>query len=156
LYGIFGPGPAAGHTPFPQWKVYRKLHLFIVVNRQDPVACELGDAIALTLATELPESRALVTHARDALRLASLISTQQLDVALVHHSELAAWRQGESPYDSAGTFRRRFSTRSNGWRKRNETFCFPLPVATVFLLRNIPLDGKGYSHPIAKLNHEGE
>jgi len=91
--------PLLGHTPFPQWKVYRKLHLFIVVNRQDPVAFELGDEIALTLATELPESRALVTHARDALRLASLISTQQLDVALVHRSELAAWRQGESPYD---------------------------------------------------------
>jgi hypothetical protein len=91
--------PVVGHTPFPQWKVYRKLHLFIVVNRQDPVACELGDDIALTLATELPESRALVTHARDGLRLASLISTQQLDVALVHRSELEAWQQGDSPYD---------------------------------------------------------
>lgn len=95
--------PVLAHTPFPQWKVYRKLHLFIVVNRQDPMACDLGDAIAQTLATELPESRALVTHARDALRLASLISTQQLDVALVHRSELEAWRQGISPYDQLET-----------------------------------------------------
>ena len=91
--------PVLGHTPFPQWKVYRKLHLFIVVNRQDAVACEVADGIALTLATELPESRAMVTRARDSLRLASLISTQQLDVALVHRDELVAWRQGQSPYN---------------------------------------------------------
>ena len=91
--------PLLGHTPFPQWKVYRKLHLFIVVNREDAVACEVGDAIAHTLATELPESRAMVTRAQNSLRLASLISTQQLDVALVHRAELAAWRAGESPYD---------------------------------------------------------
>jgi hypothetical protein len=97
--GTFALFPVLGHTPFPQWKVYRKLHLFIVVNREDPVACELGDEIALTLANELPESRALVTHARDALRLASLISTRQLDVALVRQSELDAWQQGDSPYD---------------------------------------------------------
>jgi hypothetical protein len=90
--------PLVGHTPFPQWKVYRKLHLFIVVNREDAVACSLGEAIAQTLATELPESRALVTRARDNLRLASLISTYQLDVALVHRSELEAWRNGEAPY----------------------------------------------------------
>ena len=91
--------PVLGHTPFPQWKVYRKLHLFIVVNRQDEAACELGDAIAQTLATELPASRALVTHARDALRLASLISTEQLDVALLRRSELEAWQQSQTPYD---------------------------------------------------------
>ncbi len=91
--------PVLGHTPFPQWKVYRKLHLFIVVNREDAVACELGNAIALTLATELPESRAKVTRAQNGLRLASLISTQQLDVALVHRAELAPWKAGESPYD---------------------------------------------------------
>ena len=97
--GSFALLPVLGHTPFPQWKVYRKRHLFIVVNREDPVACELGDAIALTLATELPESRALATHARDALRLASLISTEQLDVALVHRAELEAWQRGDSPYD---------------------------------------------------------
>lgn len=87
------------HTPFPQWKVYRKLHLFIVVNREDAVACDLGRAIAHTLADELPESRAMLTRAGDALRLASLISTQQLDVALLPRSEFLAWQQNQSPYD---------------------------------------------------------
>ncbi|NEQ52671.1 MAG: hypothetical protein F6K11_21460 [Leptolyngbya sp. SIO3F4] len=87
------------HTPFPQWKVYRKLHLFIVVNREDVVAYDVGQAIAHTLADEIPESRAMVTRARDSLRLASLISTQQLDVALVPRSELTAWRENKSPYD---------------------------------------------------------
>ena len=87
------------HTPFPQWKVYRKLHLFIVVNRGDAVAYDLGQAIAHTLADVIPESRALVTRARDSLRLASLISTQQLDVALLSRSELTAWQNHQSPYD---------------------------------------------------------
>jgi hypothetical protein len=91
--------PPLAHTPFPQWKVYRKLHLFIVVNREDPVAYELGQAIAHTLADEIPESRARVTRARDAIRLASLISTEQLDVALVPTSELMAWQRHQSPYD---------------------------------------------------------
>lgn len=87
------------HTPFPQWKVYRKLHLFIVVNREDAAAYEWGQAIAHTLADELPESRAMVTRAHDALRLASLISTQQLDVALLSRSALTAWQEQQPPYD---------------------------------------------------------
>ena len=91
--------PPLGHTPFPQWKVYRQIHLFIVVNREDDTACEVGRAIATTLAAELPESRAQVTRARDSLRLVSLISTRQLDLALLHRSELRAWRQGESPFN---------------------------------------------------------
>ncbi|MEB3210505.1 MAG: hypothetical protein VKL39_04095 [Leptolyngbyaceae bacterium] len=91
--------PPFAHTPFPQWKVYRKLHLFVVVNREDAAAYELGRAIAHTLAEEIPESRAMVTRARDALRLASLISTEQLDVALVSTSELMAWQDHQPPYD---------------------------------------------------------
>ena len=87
------------HTPFPQWKVYRKLHLFIVVNREDVVAYELGSEIAHTLADEIPESRARITRAGDSLRLASLISTQQLDVALLTRSELTAWQNHQAPYD---------------------------------------------------------
>ncbi|MEM7649970.1 MAG: hypothetical protein AAF283_12380, partial [Cyanobacteria bacterium P01_A01_bin.70] len=55
--------------------------------------------IAHTLADELPESRAMVTRARDALRVASLLSTQQLDVALVKRSQFTAWQQHASPYD---------------------------------------------------------
>lgn len=91
--------PVLGHTPFPQWKVYRQLHLFIVVDREDELACDLGRTIAHTLADELPESRAMVTRARDALRVASLLSTQQLDVALVKRSQFTAWQQQASPYD---------------------------------------------------------
>lgn len=87
------------HTPFPQWKVYRKRYLFIVVNRDDAVAYGLGQAIAHTLADEIPESRAKVTRAHDALRLASLISTQQLDVALLSRAELKAWQDHQYPYD---------------------------------------------------------
>ena len=54
-----------------------------MVNREDTVAYELGSAIAHTLADKIPESRARITRARDSLCLASLIITQQLDVALL-------------------------------------------------------------------------
>ncbi|MEM8604041.1 MAG: hypothetical protein AAGF24_09420 [Cyanobacteria bacterium P01_H01_bin.121] len=91
--------PALGHTPFPQWKVYRQVHLFVVVDREDATAYDLGQAIATTLATELPESRALLTRARDRLRLASLISTHQLDLALIQRSDFMAWQQGEPPFN---------------------------------------------------------
>ncbi|MEM9768710.1 MAG: hypothetical protein AAF892_12630 [Cyanobacteria bacterium P01_D01_bin.71] len=91
--------PLVGHTPFPQWKVYRQVHLFIVVSREDSTAYELGQAITTTLATELPESQAMLTRARDCLRLASLISTHQLDLALLHRSELTTWQQGEPPFN---------------------------------------------------------
>ncbi|MBE9136060.1 hypothetical protein IQ254_02385 [Nodosilinea sp. LEGE 07088] len=97
--GAMALWPVLGHTPFPQWKVYRQLHLFIVVDREDELACDLGRAIAHTLATELPESRAMVTRARDGFRVASLLSTKQLDVALVPRSQFTAWQQNEPPYD---------------------------------------------------------
>ncbi|MEM9909103.1 MAG: hypothetical protein AAF921_29245 [Cyanobacteria bacterium P01_D01_bin.44] len=97
LKGAIALFPLA-HTPFPQWKVYRKLHLFVVVNREDTTAYDLGQAIAQTLADEIPESRAMVTRARDSFRLASLISTQQLDVALLPRSELTAWQDHQPPY----------------------------------------------------------
>lgn len=87
------------HTPFPQWKVYRKLHLFIVVNRENARAYDLGQAIAHVLADEIPESRARVTRARDLWRLASLISTHQLDVALLPRAELTAWQSQTPPYN---------------------------------------------------------
>ena len=94
--------PVFSHTPFPQWKVYRQIHLFIAVNREDELACNIGRAIAATLATELPASRAMVTRAGNAARLASLIITQQLDLALIHRSELNAWQQGEHPFEQIG------------------------------------------------------
>lgn len=97
--GAIALWPVLGHTPFPQWKVYRQLHLFIVVDREDALACDLGRTIAHTLAAELPESRAMVTRARDGFRVASLLSTKQLDVALVRRSQFAAWQQNEAPYD---------------------------------------------------------
>lgn len=87
------------HTPFPQWKVYRQIHLFIVVSREDPRAYELGSAIATTLAEALPSSRAQMTRAQNILRVASLISTGQLDVALISADELAAWQAEAAPFN---------------------------------------------------------
>lgn len=82
--------PLFSHTPYPQWKVYRQRHLFIVVNKGDADAEELGHAVAQILMTDLPASRAMITRAPNAARIARLISTKQLDVALLTEAEVAA------------------------------------------------------------------
>ena len=81
--------PLFSHTPYPQWKVYRQRHLFIVINKADAESDELGHAVAQILTTDLPASRAMITRAPNAARIASLISTKQLDVALLTQAEVA-------------------------------------------------------------------
>ncbi|MGF1479119.1 MAG: hypothetical protein ACFB4I_06475 [Cyanophyceae cyanobacterium] len=83
--------PLIAHTPYPQWKVYRQRHLFIVTNKADPRSYELGQAIVETLLAHLPASRAMVTRATDAAHTARLITTKQLDVAILKRSEVADW-----------------------------------------------------------------
>ena len=78
-----------GHTPYGQWTVYRQRNLFIVASRTDGAALALAHALAAGLAEELPESRARVTRATDPVRIASLLATGQLDVAVVSREEAA-------------------------------------------------------------------
>lgn len=90
--------PLLAHTPFPQWKVYRQRHLFIAIDRTDAAAYDLSHALADLFERELPAAEAKVTRAVDAAGVASLISTAQLDVALLRRADAAAWAQGAAAF----------------------------------------------------------
>ena len=92
--------PLMGHTPFPQWKVYRQRHLFIAVDRTDATAHDLGHVLTEILDRDLPEAEAKVTRAVNAVGVASLMSTEQLDVALMRKTDAVAWVQGAAAFQA--------------------------------------------------------
>ncbi len=76
-------GAAAAHTPYRQWVVYRKTHLMIGAHRGDAAGYARAKAVAEHLAERLPASRARVARAPAASRLAGLLATGQLDIAVL-------------------------------------------------------------------------
>jgi TRAP-type uncharacterized transport system substrate-binding protein len=97
LIGAISLG-AGGHAPYGQWGVYRKRYLLILTTRSDPTSYELGTQIATILAERLPDSRAQTSRAPHKERIASLISSKQMDVALMLRDDAAALRAGAPPF----------------------------------------------------------
>jgi TRAP-type uncharacterized transport system substrate-binding protein len=91
-----------GHTPYRQWQVYRRRHLLIGTSKADAPTYPLGQRIAELLAAHLPESSARVTRGPDPWRLASLLTTGQLEVALLSAADVAALRDGRAPFTAFG------------------------------------------------------
>ncbi len=93
---------ASAHTPYRHWRVYRQKHLLIGASRADAPTYPLGQRIAAVLATHLPESRARVARGRTAWRLASLLTTGQLQLVLLSDGDVAALRDGREPFEAFG------------------------------------------------------
>lgn len=87
-----------GHTPYRQWKVYRQAHLLVFTSRDDPDADELGERIAARLRVVLPDSNARAARAPNVARIASLITSDQADVALLSHADAAALFTRQDPF----------------------------------------------------------
>lgn len=83
LAAAAGARPTAAHTPYAQWVVYRKKHLLIGCHREDPATYDHAKRIVAALEVELPAARARVARAPRPGRLASLLGTDQLDVAVL-------------------------------------------------------------------------
>ncbi len=92
----------SGHTPYRQWAVYRKKHLLIGANKAEPLTYDLGKKIAAVIAKELPESRARVARAPHAWRLASLITTDQIQLVLLSDEDVRSLRDGEGGFEAFG------------------------------------------------------
>lgn len=90
--------PLVGHTPFPQWKIYRQRHLFIAIDRTDATAYSLSHILTEILDRDLPTAQAKVTRAVNAAGIASLMSTEQLDLALMRKTDAVAWMQGAEAF----------------------------------------------------------
>ena len=93
---------SSGHTPYRQWTVYRQRHLLILTDRSDPPSYPLGKRVAAVLATHLPASKARVTRAPHTERIASLMSSKQLDVALMSPTDAVALAAGLPPFEAYG------------------------------------------------------
>ncbi len=93
---------AGAHTPFGQWVVYRKKHLLIGAHRADPLTYELAKQTAATLAEHLPKSKSRVARAPTAGRLASLLGTNQLDVAVLSEADAAGMVSGAGRFEPYG------------------------------------------------------
>ncbi len=92
-----------GHTPYRQWVVYRKRHLLVLASRQDPQAYALCRELAADLAAALPKSRARPSRAGSHERLASLLATGQMDVAVLSPAKVRELRAGQGAGRDAGT-----------------------------------------------------
>ena len=93
------------HTPYGQWQVYRQRHLMIGTSKAGPPSYQIGQRIVGVLVTHLPESSARVTRGPDAWRLASLLTSRQIEVVLLTTAELAALRDGSTPFEAFGATR---------------------------------------------------
>ena len=88
-----------GHTPYRQWQVYRRRHLLILTSKSEAPSYPLGKQVAEILALYLPASKAGVARAPNSERIASLIGSKQMDVALLERTAAAALLEGEAPFE---------------------------------------------------------
>jgi TRAP-type uncharacterized transport system substrate-binding protein len=93
---------ASGHSPYRQWEIYRKARLVLLTSADDPAAVRLGQAVAGLLAKHLPESRAMMSRARDTNDLVRLIASKQLDAALMLGDDAAAAFLGSGRFADNG------------------------------------------------------
>lgn len=99
--GLIGAGLlVAGHTPYKQWVVYRQRHLLILSSKHDPATFPLSKAVAGTLAEALPESRARASLAKDLARVASLLSSRQMHVAVLSGDDARRLNDGAVPTET--------------------------------------------------------
>ena len=94
--------PAHAHTPYRQWEVYRRKHLLIGCHKDDPDGYALAKAAIATLDEHLPAARARVARGPTAGRLASLLATEQMDVALLGESDALAMAAGTGRFAPYG------------------------------------------------------
>jgi hypothetical protein len=76
--------------------------LLIGCHRADPETYDLAKRVVALLAEHLPTAQARVARAPDARRLASLLGTEQLEVATLGPADAAAMADGSGPFEPFG------------------------------------------------------
>ncbi len=92
----------SAHSPYRQWDVYRRARLVIVASFEEPEAARLGRRVAATLARHIPQSRAMLSRARDTSDLFRLLASKQLDMALVGEADAHAAVTGTQGFAAGG------------------------------------------------------
>ena len=95
--------PAAfGHTLYPQWVAYRRKHLLIGCHRKDAETYPLAQALVDELNHALPKANARAARAPHPQRLASLIGTDQLELAVLSVPDALGMAAGEGKFAPYG------------------------------------------------------
>jgi len=95
-------GKAQAHTPFNQWVVYRKKHLLIGCHKEDLATYTLAQQLISVLDFELPTAKARIARAPTTRRLASLLATEQLDVAVLSPDDVVLMATGKGQFAPYG------------------------------------------------------
>jgi len=90
------------HTPYRQWEVYRRKHLLIGCYRNDPSTYAIAKGLVATLDFHLPKASSRVARGPNAGRIASLIATGQMDVAVLHPEVATSMMQGRELFAAWG------------------------------------------------------
>ena len=97
------PMPVSAHTPYKQWAVYRQKHLLIGCHKDTPETYELSKLIVAQLDTDLPAASARVARAPATSRLASLLATDQLNIAVLSPDTAKAMASGTGIFAAYGS-----------------------------------------------------
>lgn len=92
----------SGHTPYGHWSVYRRKHLMIGSCRTDLESYALAETVAKTLVRDLPESSARASRATNQRRVASLLASDQWQVAVMRRAEAADLTKGRGLFEPVG------------------------------------------------------
>lgn len=90
------------HTPYAQWDAYRVRHLQVLTTRSDMTGDAIADKWVAVLAEHLPQSKAVVSRARNYVRMASLLKTDQAKVAVLSYADAKAMVEGTTPFEEYG------------------------------------------------------
>jgi hypothetical protein len=90
---------AWAHTPYRQWDIFRKQSTQILTSHADYTGDDLGDEWVAVLKENLPLSRPYVSRAHDMTRIASLLKTNQIKMAVLSYMHARLIFTGEPPFD---------------------------------------------------------
>ena len=103
LVAALQPLSGHAHTPYKQWAVYRQKHLLIGCHKDVPATYDLSKQIVSHLEGELPAASARVARAPAASRLASLMATDQLNIAILAPELALAMASGSDKFAVYGS-----------------------------------------------------
>lgn len=148
-------GAAAAHTPYGQWVAYRRKHLLIGCHRADPETYALAQEVVATLAEALPDARARVARAPRPQRLASLLGTDQLELAVLAPGDAEAMALGADPFGPYGALPLTLLSGLRGGYALIAHAAFPVAHARLVAgaLHHAPVAGPAPSMGLAR--HEG-
>ncbi len=90
---------AMAHTPYRFWDVFRKRNMQILTSHDDYIGDETGDVWVATLREKLPLSRAMVSRTQYMTRMASLLKTDQVKIAVLSYQHAQQIVTGEPPFE---------------------------------------------------------